>query len=96
MYPGSIALGGNGEMPLAQGSITLGVIVGTSSMVVSVIPDKRLMFIGSIMEGAAPRDWPTVESVGLRVGNDSGGTEDMVLVCIASVLKIYKRFLARA
>jgi len=66
-------------------------VVGVSSMAVSVIPDRKLRLSGSIAEGAAPRDWPTVEPIGLRVGNDRGGAEDMVFEYGTRGLKVCER-----
>ena len=60
------------------GSIVLGAVEDVSAIAVSVIPDSKLKVIGSILEGAAPGGRPTAASIGLRVGNDGGGIEDMV------------------
>jgi len=91
IYLRSIALGGNGRAPLGRGSIILGAVVGVPSMAVSVIP-RKVRLSGTIVEAAAPRDWPTVESVGLRVGNDRAGTEDIVLECMTRGSRVCEEF----
>ena len=49
---------------------------------------SMLMFIGSIVDDAAPGAPPPMGLIGLRLGNDDGGMEDMDSIYIEIVLRL--------
>ena len=64
LNPMSLALGASGKAPPARGAVDLKAVAEGSPMAVSVNPDIKSRFIGSMVVGAAPKGWPAVESIG--------------------------------